>query len=419
MSKPTIAIVGSGISGLFTAYFLCDKYQVSLFEQNNYFGGHSNTVNINYNNQQIAVDTGFIVFNKKTYPNFLQFLQLLQVDYQPSNMSFAVKINNKLEYAGTNISSIFAQKSNIVNFSFIKMLTEIVRFNKQALTLLNQNLDFNYSLQQFLDEHNFSQYFCQNYLLPMAAAIWSTDIDKIGSYPACSFARFFFNHGLLTVNQQPQWYTITGGSQNYVKQIIKKLTANNVKLYHDRVLAVTNHNQQCQLATANNQQIFDKIIIATHANQAKQILQQATVEQQNFLSAFSYQQNTAILHKDTTIMPSKKKAWASWVYSSNQNKQLSVTYWMNNLQNINQDLPLFVTLNPNQNIKDSDIFATINYQHPIFDAKALAMQQQIKKVQGQNNIYFCGAYQAYGFHEDGVLSALNLINQLNVYAPWQ
>jgi predicted NAD/FAD-binding protein len=424
-SKPTLAVVGSGISGLFSAYFLSQHYQVTLFEQNNYYGGHSNTVNINYNGLNIDVDTGFIVFNEKTYPNFLQFLALLDVAYEPSKMSFAVQILNQqkilLEYAGTNFAGLFAHKKNFFNYRFLKMLIEIVRFNKVALQVLQNETDFSYSLANFLQDQKFSSYFCKHYLFPMASAIWSTDINEIGNYPAISFVQFFYNHGLLTINNQPQWYTISGGSKKYVAKALDFIKQNGGLLYQQKVLTINSGNNQHLINTENSQYSFDKVVLACHANQALEITKNLSTQQIEVLKNFSYQKNTAVLHKDISVMPKSKKAWASWVYTSNiaSSSKLSVSYWMNNLQNISNNHPLFVTLNPQQNIDQQNIFASITYHHPVFNQQALQAQQKIPQIQGQNNLYFCGAYQRYGFHEDGVFSALQLVNSLGIYTPWQ
>lgn len=427
MSKPTIAVVGSGISGLFSAYFLSQHYQVTLFEQNSHYGGHSNTVSIDYNGLNIDVDTGFIVFNQQTYPNFLQFLALLDVAYQPSKMSFAVQILNGqktlLEYAGTNFAGIFAHKKNFFNWRFLLMLTEIVRFNKVALQVLQNKTGFDYSLSQFLQDHKFSNYFCQHYLFAMASAIWSTDINQIGNYPAKSFIQFFYNHGLLTISNQPQWHTISGGSKQYVAKVLAKIKQNGGLLRSEKVLEINfdSTKQQHLISTKNGIYSFDKVVLACHANEVLEIAKNLSTQQINVLKNFSYQENLAVLHKDSSVMPKSKKAWASWVYSSDlaNSSKLSVSYWMNNLQNISSKHPLFVTLNPHQKIAKHHIFASITYHHPIFNQQALLAQQQIPAIQGQNNLYFCGAYQRYGFHEDGVFSALQLLNQLNVYVPWQ
>ena len=420
-AQEKVAIIGSGISGLACAYFLDDYFDIKLYEKNDYLGGHSNTAKINYDGVNIAVDTGFIVFNYQTYPNLVKFFELLKVEVKKSNMSFAVKINDsQLEYAGTSLGSLFAQKKNLFDIKFLQMIFDILRFNKKAVELLNKEQSLNYSIKNFLDDLKLKEYFQQYYLLPMASAIWSSPLEKIIDYPAQSFVNFFKNHGLLSVSNQPQWYTVEGGSCEYVKKISQKIynkiSCNDSvkKIYHDSQGKIV-------VVSEKSQEVFDKIVIATHSDQALAMLTNPSNIQQEILKNIKYQQNIAILHKDQSLMPKAKKAWASWVYSSKSNSKqdLSVTYWMNNLQGIRNQFPLFVTLNPNQEINQENIFATYEYHHPIFDSEAIIAQQKISQMQGQNNIFFCGAYQAFGFHEDGLKSALNVLNQLKIKAPWQ
>jgi predicted NAD/FAD-binding protein len=416
-----IAVIGSGISGLTCAYFLSDHYDIKLYEKNDYLGGHSNTAKINYNGRDISVDTGFIVFNFATYPNLVKFFELLQVDIKKSNMSFAAKIDDsKLEYAGTSLASLFAQKKNLFNPCFWQMIFDILRFNKKALELLKKDCLPNYTLKNFLEDLRVKKYFQQYYLLPMASAIWSSPLDKIIDYPAQSFVNFFKNHGLLSVTNQPQWYTVEGGSCKYVEKISKKIS----KHYslNDQVKKIYKNEQgKLVVVSEKSQEEFDKIVIATHSDQALKMLTNPTEIQQKILKNIKYQKNLAILHKDQSVMPKAKKAWASWVYSckNNQSDQLAVSYWMNNLQGIDEQYPLFVTLNPNQEISKDDIFASYEYEHPIFDSEAILAQNKISQMQGQDQIYFCGAYQAFGFHEDGINSALKVLNQLQIKAPWQ
>jgi predicted NAD/FAD-binding protein len=416
-----IAVIGSGISGLACAYFLSDHYDIKLYEKNDYLGGHSNTAKINYNGCDIAVDTGFIVFNFATYPNLVKFFELLKVEIKKSNMSFAVKIDDsKLEYAGTSLTSLFAQKKNLFNPNFLRMIFDILRFNKKALELLNKDCLPNYTLKNFLDDLRVKKYFQQYYLLPMASAIWSSPLDKIIDYPAQSFVNFFKNHGLLSVTNQPQWYTVAGGSCNYVEKISQKISAQ-ISL-NDQVQKIYKNDQgKLVVVSKKSQEVFDKIVIATHSDQALRMLSDPSEIQQEILKNIKYQKNLAILHKDQSVMPKAKKAWASWVYSCKNNKsdELSVSYWMNNLQGIDEKYPLFVTLNPNQEISKKDIFASYEYEHPIFDSQAILAQNKISQMQGQDQIYFCGAYQAFGFHEDGLNSALKVLNQLKIKAPWQ
>ena len=423
--KSRIAIVGSGISGMVCAYFLNKEYDIKFYEKNDYVGGHSNTVDINYQGKKIAVDTGFIVFNHQTYPNLKAFFELLDVAYEKSIMSFAVKIgDSKIEYAGTNLNAVFAQRKNLLNPRFIRMLFDILRFNKTAQNLLNQDCKLDYSMMNFLKDLKVSKYFCDYYLLPMASAIWSTPLNKINDYPAISFVRFFKNHGLLTVSDQPQWLTVSGGSKQYVKKVCADL--NDKISLNDAVQNIyQNAEKKWVVESQKSTEIFDKIVIATHADQALKFLKNPTKQQEEILSCFTYQKNLAVLHKDCDVMPKAKKAWASWVYSHNSStnnlakNNLSVSYWMNNLQNINQSYPLFVTLNPNIAIDPKNIFAKFEYEHPIFDSKAVQAQLRIDEIQGRDEIYFCGAYQSFGFHEDGISSALRVLNKMQIKAPWQ
>jgi len=421
MKKPSIAIIGSGISGLSSAYFLADKYNIKLYEKNNYLGGHSNTVTVNYNGKKIAVDTGFIVFNHQTYPNLKNFFELLKVDCVKSKMSFAAKINDgAIEYAGTSLAAFFAQTKNVFNPEFWQMLFDILRFNKRAKEILSKPFDGNYVLKDFLDDFKMGKYFRKLYILPMSGAIWSCPVEEMLNYPAQSFVEFFKNHGLLTVANQPQWYSVDGGSIEYVKKISAKILP--FTSLEDEVLEIERTADNKVLVTSKKgQETFDFALCALHADQILKILKNPNSQEQEVFSSFSYQKNFAVLHCDKSVMPNARRAWASWVYSKNQQKtsSISVSYWMNNLQNINQNFPLFVTLNPNQAINEDKIFNKFVYHHPIFDSKAIKAQGSIENLQGVDRLYFCGAYQKNGFHEDGISSALAAINKLNVFAPWQ
>lgn len=420
MNKSSIAIIGSGISGLSAAYFLAEKYRIKLFEKNDYLGGHSNTAVVDYDGRKIAVDTGFIVFNHQTYPNLKKFFELLSVDCSKSNMSFGAKIDNgRFEYAGTDLTTVFAQLKNFLNPKFWVMLGDILSFNKRAEEVLQKPFDKNYSLGSFLDELGVKSYFREFYLLPMSGAIWSCPLEVMLQYPAQSFVRFFKNHGLLTVADQPQWYTVNGGSVEYVKKISAKIK--DAVSLNDGVLAVERKGNKVLVTSEKDEELFDAVLFAVHGDQVLQILKNPTEREKEIFSHFKYQKNLAVLHRDKLVMPNAKRAWASWVYSKNKQKtdSISVSYWMNNLQNIDHDFPLFVTLNPNQKIAAEKIFGSFIYEHPVFDAAAVEAQSYIPELQGIDRLYFCGAYQKYGFHEDGISSALEAINKLNVFAPWQ
>lgn len=429
-----VAVIGSGISSLTSAYFLNQKYDIKLYEKNDYLGGHSNTIDINYNGKNIAVDIGFIVFNHQTYPNLKAFFELLDIKIAKSQMSFAVKILEKnLEYAGTNLNSVFAQRKNLFKPAFLKMLRDILHFNKSASNLLNQGVDLNYSMNKFLQDLRVGNYFSQYYLLPMASAIWSTPLEKIGDYPAQSFVRFFKNHGLLTVRDQPQWYTVDGGSKQYVNKICENFS-NKISL-NDEVKSIevlSNLNSRnIKIVSTKGEDFFDKVIIGAHSDQALKMLVNPTDLHQQVLGNIKYQKNLVVLHKDSKVMPQNKRAWASWVYTKYDDSQnssnifqnlpsnLAVSYWMNNLQNIDKNYPIFVSLNPKQEIAKEDIFHQKIFEHPIFDSQAIKAQNRMIEIQGLNEIYFCGAYQSYGFHEDGISSAIRVLNQLYIKVPWQ
>ena len=417
-----IAVVGAGISGLSCAWLLDKQYEITLFEQNTYLGGHSNTATINYSQQQIAVDTGFIVFNFRTYPNLKAFFELLDIAIEKSNMSFGIKhLDTGLEYSGNSLSALFAQKKNLFNPSFLRMLKDIVVFNKKAIQLIEseQEIQKQKTLDEFIADLKLGDYFKNHYLLPMAGAIWSCPLEQIKDYPAKTFLRFFYNHGLLTITQQPQWYTVQNGSQQYIKKIVNNLKG---KVHSEcAIVSAKQQGEKIILTDArNNQHIFDHVVFATHSDQTYKIIEDKTAEEANILGDIQYNVNTAVLHKDGTQMPDNKKAWASWVYlADKKNNQISLNYWMNQLQNIDPQKPLFVTLNPIKKIHQCDIFASYQYEHPVFDTKAIAAQEKLPSIQGKRNIWYCGAWTKYGFHEDGLNSAITVAKKLKVPIPWQ
>ena len=411
-----IAIIGSGISGMGVAWLLNKKFEIDLYEKNNYIGGHSNTATINYSGREISVDTGFIVFNHQTYPNLKALFETLGVATKKSNMSFAASINQgKIEYCGDNLKTVFCQKKNIFNPKFLLMIRDILKFNRSAFEIL-ESLD-NPTLEEFLKKLKMGKYFQEFYLLPMAAAIWSCPLATMKNYPAKSLVRFFLNHGLLTTNQQPQWFTVEGGSKEYVKLLCKD--------FSNRIFLNSKIDKIKKLADGKLEvagKVYDKVVIASHSNQALEMIEEFGDEAKSLLKKISYQKNIATLHCDENLMPKNKKAWASWNYlrdaGCQENQGLALTYWMNLLQGIDKNYPLFVTLNSSNKIDPKKIFAEFEYEHPIFDEAAVEAQKDFKKIQGLENLYFCGAYLRYGFHEDGLLSAINVAKKLGVVAPW-
>jgi predicted NAD/FAD-binding protein len=411
-----IAIIGSGISGMATSWLLNREHEIDLYEKNNYIGGHSNTVEINYNNKKIAVDTGFIVFNHQTYPNLKALFEILGVRTKTSDMSFSVSIDKgKIEYSGKNLATLFCQKKNIFNWKFLFMIKDILKFNKNAYKILES--DKNPTIEEFIDDLKMGSYFQKFYLLPMSAAIWSCPLEVIKKYPAKSLVKFFQNHGLLKVIDQPQWFTVEGGSKEYVKLLCDDFKE---RIFLNSEIKKINKLSDGKLEVAGK--VYDKIVLACHSNQALNLIDDFGSDIKNLLRQIKYQKNIATLHCDENLMPKNKKAWASWNYlrscKDKQNEGLNLTYWMNILQGIDKNYPLFVSLNSSHKINKKKIFAEFEYEHPIFDSAAIAIQKDFEKIQGLENLYFCGAYLRYGFHEDGLLSAMNVAKKFGVHTPW-
>ena len=414
-----IAIIGAGISGLGAAYLLAPRHNVVVYEKNDYAGGHSRTVDVRVGSKSLPVDTGFIVFNNWNYPNLLGLFRTLGVPYQKSDMSFGVSINSGwLEYAS---GGLLAQKRNILRPAYWGMIADILRFNKHATAYIKS--DPSISLRQCLDDLGMGPWFRRYYILAMGASIWSCPIETILEFPAQNFLQFFKNHGLLNIRKRPQWYTVTGGSREYVKRLTIAFS------YHIRlesaaykVTALPDGKVSVEDAQGG-QDLFDHVIFSCHADEAMKILQNPTPDQSAVIGAFRYQENQVVLHGDISFMPRRKKCWASWVYLSEAREDkaaaVSLSYWMNNLQNLDPQTPLIVTLNPGREPDSSLVYNRHVFTHPIFDRAAIEAQRRIPDIQGQNNIWFCGAYQRYGFHEDGLLSAVTIAKSFGVSVPWE
>jgi predicted NAD/FAD-binding protein len=406
-----IAIIGSGIAGNVAAYHLCREHEITVFEAGDHIGGHTHTHVIEQDDRQVAVDTGFIVFNDWTYPKFIALLTELGVESQLSEMSFSVKCDTTgLEYNGTTLNSLFAQRSNLVRPAFWRMIRDILRFNREAPMLLNEDAA-EITLGEHLHAQGFAKEFVRNYILPMGAAIWSASPTTMLNFPARYFVRFFHNHGMLSVDNRPTWRTIRGGSARYVE----KLTApfrDHIRLNApvESVRRLPGHVMiKPQWGEAER---FDRVFFACHSDQALRLLADATPLEREVLGAIPYQQNDVILHTDTSILPKRKLAWAAWNYhlGGEQQNRVAVTYNMNILQRLQTTTPLLVTLNMNEAIDPAKIIKTLSYDHPVYTPAGVAAQARQVEINGVDGAYFCGAYWRNGFHEDGVVSALNALD---------
>ena len=410
MSK--IAIIGSGISGLTTAYYLSRGHQVTLFESNEKPGGHTDTHEICVEGIRLRVDTGFIVFNDRTYPNFIRLLDQLGCESQSTEMSFSVQANG-IEYNGHNLKTLFAQRSNLLSPRFLRMITDIFRFNRQAKDLTE--IDQNMTLGKFLEENHYSDVFRKEYLYPMAAAIWSTGCDPVREFPVSALVKFFDHHGLLDLKNRPQWRVVTGGSDSYVKRMVEYLpevrTGTPVKSIKRTPTEVIVQTTLCSEA-------FDQVVFATHSDQALKIIESPTPSETQILGAIRYTPNHVTLHTDQSLMPNRQPAWASWNYrlGESTSNQATVTYYMNRLQALPIDTPILVTLNDRHEIDESKIIKETTYQHPYFDHSAVVAQGRHREISGVNRTHYVGAYWGNGFHEDGVVSALRVNRAFGVNA---
>ena len=410
-----IAIVGSGISGLVCAHRLSAEHEVTVFEANSYAGGHTATVDVTVDGVEHAIDTGFIVFNDRTYPRFQALLAELDVDYQPTEMSFSVNNPDEdLIYNGNSISSLFCQRKNLISPRFWGFVREILRFNKDCKARYASN-DFgdNLSLGQYLTKEGYSRFFARNYILPMGAAIWSSSLSSIEKFPLKFFAQFFYNHGLLDVTNRPQWFTIKGGSRSYVEALLSQCTAT----FHleTPVQRINRSDNGITVTTSQGEQAFDEVILACHSDQALAMLHAPTQEEQAILGAIPYRSNEVILHSDSALLPPIPSANASWNYhcSSDHAVPAAVTYSMNILQQLPADSPVFnVTLNNTAAIAEEKIIRRFNYSHPVFSTEMVAAQAQREKICGVDRIHYCGAYWYNGFHEDGVRSAEDICERM-------
>jgi len=414
-----IAIIGSGIAGNVAAHRLHKEHEITVFEAGAHVGGHTHTHEIDSHGERYAIDTGFIVFNDWTYPNFIALLSELGVESQASVMSFSVRNEaSSLEYNGTTLNTLFAQRSNLLRPSFYRMLRDIVRFNREASALLASSTDI--ALGDYLAAHHYSSEFIGDYLVPMGAAIWSTDPARMLAFPARFFVRFFENHGMLSVDARPQWRAIRGGSARYVDKLVAPFRG---RIRLNTPVESVRRMRDCVLVKARGveAQRFEHVFLACHSDQALGLLADATPLERQILGAIPYQENEAVLHTDTSMLPHARRAWAAWNYHvvRESSERVALTYNMNILQSLAARETFCVTLNHSERIAPAKIIKRLVYHHPLFTPAGVAAQQRQHEINGQQRTYFCGAYWRFGFHEDGVVSALDAVEHFEQTAHAQ
>ena len=410
--KLKIAVVGSGVSGLVTAWLLSKHHHVSIFEKNDYVGGHVHTHTFESSIGSQNVDSGFIVFNDRTYPNFEKIINSLGVEFQDTTMGFSLKTDDDFEYSGNSVSSLFAKKRHLFSPKFYSFLLNIIKFNKSSMSIMS-SLNEDVTLEEYLKSINVSQLSIDNYIIPMGASIWSTDPHKMLEMPAVFFLKFLSNHGLLNISDRPQWRVVCNGSKSYVEKLIASMKCT---LHLDTpVKSISRNEDGVNLEFSDKRVDFDKVILATHSNQSLQLLNDPTDEEVNVLSNIKYQKNTATIHTDISILPKRKSAWSSWNYfKSKKQKSVLLTYNMNILQNLKSKEVFNVTINDPGIINSNKILKTINYEHPLFTVDSVSAKKKIPSMNGSNHTYYCGAYCGNGFHEDGVNSALEVCKKFNI-----
>ncbi len=403
------AIIGTGISGSLAARLLSTRHDVTVFEANGYVGGHANTVDVTALGGSYSVDTGFMVFNRRTYPNFCRMLEMLSIRSRPSDMSFSVRCSKSgLEYQGSSLNGLFAQRRNCIRPSFLRMLGDIARFNRMGTAAVaSSELKDGRTVGEFVNQCGVGRRFIDQYLAPMAAAIWSSKPRAILDFPADFMLGFFANHGLMQLRDRPRWRTIVGGSKNYLAALLEPIRQR-IRL-NCPVSSVTRTDTAVSVTPAGGYaERYDQVVFACHADQTLKMLNDATTVEREVLAAFPYQPNKAVLHTDTNLLPRRRRAWASWNYHipRNEEQAASVTYDLSRLQKCNSPSPLLLTLNENASIDPAKILRTFTYDHPVFSRDTIAAQRRFSEISGHHRTHFCGAYWGYGFHEDGVNSAL-------------
>jgi len=412
-----IAVIGSGISGLSSAYYLSKKHKVDLFEKQDRFGGHSYTLDVVYSKKEkVAVDIGFMVFNKVTYPNLIKFFDENDVKIEKSDMSFSVTVKeSNIEYCGKGLNGIFSNRQNLFNIKFVKMFFEILNFYKNCENLDVNNLEKHITLGEYLKKIKKSKFFVDYHIIPMVSAIWSMPPYEASQMPMVFFLNFFKNHGLFKLKNRPQWYTVSNRSKTYVNKILSGVSGEYFKNYEINKVIREKNLVKVYYGSENEFFTYDKVVLASHADETLNIISDLTTQEKEILSNFKYRKNKAVIHSDESSMPKNRKAWCSWNSSLNpkNNQQSSVTYWLNQLQNLKIDKNIFLTINPFFNINPDLIYNTIDFTHPYYDQKALENQSKLRSIQNINNTLYVGSYFGYGFHEDGIKSSIEMLKTLN------
>jgi predicted NAD/FAD-binding protein len=411
--KPKLAIIGTGIAGMSAAYFLKDDYDITVYEKNGYIGGHTNTVVVDEEGTDIPIDTGFMVFNEVTYPYFCKLIDKLKVPYKDTDMSFAVRHNQSgLEYNGSSLNGLFAQRANLLKPSYWKFLLDINKFFDESPKILDQEKYASVSIRDYVNELGLGQNFYDKFLVPMSSAVWSTPTDRMGDFPAQSLVRFFYNHGFMGLNTQHQWKTIIGGSQNYRKILIESFI-DRIRI-NDAAVEVEQLADKVKVTSKDSgTEEFDKVVFAGHADEMLAIIKNPTTEQQRLLEPFKYQENIAVLHQDASAMPKLKKVWSSWNYVIPNEKETYTVYYMNMLQGVSKKYDYFININGEKYVDPDKVLRRIVYHHPTFDTAAIAAQKELQTLNTDDDrLYFCGSYFRYGFHEDALMSSVILCNTM-------
>lgn len=418
-----VAIIGTGIAGLGCAYFLYPKFDLTFYEKNDYAGGHSNTVSVPEENRPIPIDTGFMVFNHVTYPNLTRLFREIGVATKPASMSFSVQhLPAGLEFCGSSLNHIFAQRKNLFRPRFWKMIWQINRFNREAVETLNSANSREVTLGDYVHEKNYGDDFLNFYLVPMSSAVWSTPPELMLEFPAVTLLRFFHNHGFLGLHTQHPWFTVVNGAKSYVEKMTAPFRSR-VKLSHGAIRVWRQNERVCVTDISGQTEIFDSVICACHADQTLEMLSDADLQESSLLGEFKYQANTAVLHTDDSVMPKNKRCWASWNYrmAGGAGGKLcpSTVYWMNSLQGVSERQNYFVSINGETFVNPDSVLKRIHYEHPVFSLGAIRAQKYLSKLnERMTNVYFCGSYFRYGFHEDAFTSGLELCNKLTGERLW-